>query len=298
MILFFIIGLAVMGLGIFAMVHSRRMDKLGKTYATVSSCVESSLQIMSASIPCYEVTFEIPTSYGVTYKTIKDEKSYNVGDTVEIFYDAEADKVELAKNVSPKNSKGPLLLIGFGAMICALIVATNYIGPKVGRDYEKSNVNSSASVKLKLNSDGYASKAPDMSADEKFSEYYFIPFNESENYGYNIKIYHSGIGVVLIFPTESMGKGLQQTFAFYVDEDELETVVKDTKEYNFADFTIEKFDGADNQYLYFYDGEERVGSGGWGTGSRLYDSVSGHIKECVPDKVWDAIEREIDKYYE
>ncbi|MBE5948855.1 MAG: hypothetical protein E7261_07495 [Lachnospiraceae bacterium] len=443
MILFFIIGLAIIGLGIFAMVHSRKMAKLGKTYATVSSCVESSLQIMSASLPCYEVTFEIPTSYGVTYKTIKDEKSYNVGDTVEIFYDAEADKVELAKNVSPKDSKGPLLIIGFGAMICALIVASgmanrspefsdkfmlffsyliaivfiiaggyisviqptrrkknmsdchtvpgkiidfrrersddSYVyrpiygfyhdyqdmsiegkvagngrkyrqigrkvtivindvtdeiycledsddgkkmgfvflvigvlllgflvardfggyfgGSETGRDYGKNNVNSSVGAKLNLNSDGYALKAPDMPADEEFSEYFFMPHNESENYGYNIKIYHSGVGVVLIFPTESMSKGFQQTFAFYVDEDELETVVKDTKEYNFADFTIEKLNGADNHYLYYYDGDERVGSGGWGTGSRLYDSVTGHIKECVPDKVWDAIDREIKNYY-
>lgn len=61
---------------------------------------------------------------GVENKTIKDEHTYNVGDTVWIFYDAKNDKVELPKNVSPQNSKGPLLLIGFGAMICALIVAT------------------------------------------------------------------------------------------------------------------------------------------------------------------------------
>jgi len=258
MILFLIIGLAIIGLGIYVFVHGRKLDKLGKINATVSSCVESSRQV---------------------------------------FYDAEDDKVELVQEGSTKSSTGALILIGFGAMICVLIVATNYIGPKAGRDYGKNNV-SNVGTELKLNSDGYSNKAPSMTGDEAFSEYYYIPYNESKNYGYNIKIYHLGIGVVLIFPTESMSKGFQQTFAFYVDEDDLETVVKDTKEYNFADFTIEKLDGADNQYLYFYDGEGRVGSGGWGTGSRLYDSVTGHIKECVPDKVWDAIEREIDKYYE
>lgn len=444
MILFFIIGLAIIGLGSYAMVHGRRMNKLGKTYATVSTCVESSLNIMSQELPCYEVTFAIPTDYGVTYKSIKDEHKYNVGDTVEIFYDAEKDSVEFAKNVAPKDNKGPLILIAFGELWCAIILAAaraerspafsekfmlffsyalaivfiivgayvaiiqparrkrnmsdchtvpgklidfrrersddSYVyrpvygfyhdyqdmsiegkvagngrkyrqigrkvtivindatdeiycledsndGKKIGfifliigvlllgflvaRDFGgyfggsetqknsgKNDVSSSAAVKLNLNGDGYATKAPNMSSEEEFSEYYFIPYNESENYGYNIKIYHSGVGVVLIFPTESQSKGFQQAFAFYVDENKLETVVKDTKDYNFADFSIEKADGADNHYLYYYDGSEHVGSGGWGEGSRLYDSVTGHIKECVPDKVWNAINQEIKKYYE
>ena len=442
MVLFFIIGLAIIGLGIYVFFHGRKLDRLGKVNATVSNCVESSLQIMSQSIPCYEVTFEIPTSYGVTYKSMKVEKKYEVGDVVQIFYDPEADKVELVQNGSTSNNVGAFILIGFGALICALIVASSmaarspefsdkfmtffcyliavvfiiaggYIsviqptrrkknmsdchtvpgklidfrrersddsyvyrpiygfyhdyqdmsiegkvagngrkyrqigrkvtivindatdeiycledsndGKKLGfiflvagilllgflvaRDFGgffggsesqknigKNNV-SNVGAELKLNSDGYSNKAPNMTGDEAFSEYYFLPFNESKNYGYNIKIYHSGIGAVLIFPTESMSKGFQQTFAFYVDDDELETVVKDTKEYNFADLTIEKLDGADNHYLYYYDGNERVGSGGWGTGSRLYDSVTDHIKDCVPDKVWDAIDREIKNYY-
>lgn len=226
-------------------------------------------------------------------------KYRQIGRKVTIVINDATDEIYCLEDSNDGKKLGFIFLVA-GILLLGFLVARDFGGFFGGSEAQKNtgkNNVSSVGTELKLNSDGYSNKAPNMTGDEAFSEYYFLPFNESKNYGYNIKIYHSGIGIVLIFPTESKSKAFQQTFAFYVDDDELETVVKDTKEYNFADFTIEKSDGADNHYLYYYDGNERVGSGGWGIGSRLYDSVTGHIKDCVPDKVWDAIDREIKNYY-
>lgn len=122
MLLFFIVGLAVMGLGIFAKVHGSRMYKCGITHAVVRECQPAVKQIGATQIPCSEITLEIPTAYGVVYKSIKDNRNYNVGDTVDVLYNPQNDTIEFPKNVSAPNSKGPYLLIGFGAMICILLV--------------------------------------------------------------------------------------------------------------------------------------------------------------------------------
>ncbi len=121
-ILFFILGIIVIGLGIYAIIHSRRMKKLGKIQAAVSNCVPSTIQILGHELPCYEITFEIPTAYGVTYNTIKDNKFYNIGEYVEIYYDANKDRVELAKNVSSSDGKGPLFVIAFGVFVSLTVV--------------------------------------------------------------------------------------------------------------------------------------------------------------------------------
>ena len=81
------------------------------------------------------MTFEVHTQYGTVYKTIKDNENYNVGQQVEVMYNLDTDGFDLPKNVSPKSSKGPYLIIAFGAII-SLIVATPVISLFV-TDYEK-----------------------------------------------------------------------------------------------------------------------------------------------------------------
>lgn len=124
MILFLLLGIVFMALGIYSMTHSRKMRKLGMSQAYVQDCQPSTLEVLSKSIPCNEITLEIHTAYGVVYKTVKDNLNYQIGQAVDVFYDAQTDKLELAKNVAPADPKGPLLVIGFGAMIVLLIISS------------------------------------------------------------------------------------------------------------------------------------------------------------------------------
>ena len=112
--LFFIIGLAIVGLGIYAKVHSNRMNKLGITNATVLAHQPAVKKIGQTEIPCTEVTLEIPVEFGAVNKTVLDNGTYNVGDVVGIYYDAEKDYVEFPKNISEKGSMGPHVLMGCG----------------------------------------------------------------------------------------------------------------------------------------------------------------------------------------
>lgn len=124
-LVFFLLGIGVIALGVVALRHSKRMDKLGRSRARVHDCQPSTMEILSQSIPCYEVTFEIQTASGTFYKSMKDELEYQVGDYVEIFYDAQNDKIELPKNVSPVNSKGPYAVIAFGGHEAAVERTSN-----------------------------------------------------------------------------------------------------------------------------------------------------------------------------
>lgn len=451
MIFVMILGIAVIALGIYALKHSKRMNKLGRTQARVENCQPSSMEILSKQIPCYEVTFEIYTPHGVVYKSMKDSENYEIGQEIEVFYDAQKDKIELPKNVSPANSKGPYAIIGFGAIfvlvpilygigvysatfsegitklfiyslaLLFVVVGVNVaiikprkrkkamvdcykvqgtlvdfitkrskkdghlytpiysfyyngqdmhmtgnvsgnsskyrqIGRRVtivintatgekycledmdtgrkigflflsigviltvifeGKDFfglfggSNNNISNASDnsingsrFELNLNDDGYSNEAVTLPEDERFCEYYYVPANKDGTYSYNIKIYHYGIGVVTIFPNESNGKGIVQTYSFYLDKQDLELVVKDSKEYSFTDLAGNVVDAEDaketmdHKYLYYYDGKEREGSGGYGVEASLFDSVAEHIEDCVPQNVWNAIESEIERYYE
>lgn len=432
----FILGIGIIALGIFALRHSKRMYKLGKNLALVHDCQDSDVQVLAKNLPGYEVTFEIQTPNGVIYRSIKDNQSYNVGEYVEIFYDPQTDKVELPKNVSPANSKGPYAIIGFGVMLCVLAVLftaaqfssalkdglmtfftffllvallgggayasiirpgkrkkamgnchtvegilvdykrtrrkrnrSNYtpiyafyhnnqqmriegevsgngskyrqIGRKVtivindvtgekycledmkegkkvgyiiiafglvlaalviGSDFfGGSNNSSDSSYVFDFNNSGYSTEPVNLPADEYYSEYNYMPTDMTANYAYNIKIYDYGIGVVTIFPTESTGKDFHQSFSFKLSYKNLKPVVDDTDKYDFEQLAGETgtSEGAEsNEYVYYYNGKERVGSGGYDVDSDSFDSVVQHIKDCVPDEVWNAIEQEMQAYYE
>ncbi len=442
MFLFFILGLGIIGLGVYAKVHSNRMNKLGIIKAKVLAHQPTVKKIGQTEIPCTQVTLEIPVEFGAVTKTVLDNGKYNVGDVVDIYYDAEKDFVEFPKNISEQGSMGPYVLMGFGAMISLLVLfaelserseiirsgfttALSYfvalalilggaflaiIRPmrrkkelincrtvsgklvdyrsekhrrrervyrpiyefndngelvriegeqssngsrnrQIGREVtivindrtgEKYCLDDVAGIRkvalicmvfgvvvlfiligkgvgtghngapgigrsgydLELNEKGYSIGSITMPEDERYYEYYYMPASEDETYAYNVTLYDYGVGVVTIFPMESNGKGLNQSFAFYLEYEDLKPIIKDGKEYDFEDLagTTQNPDTAqgneDYQYLYYYDGKECEGSGGYGVDSEEFDRVAEHIKAAVPKNVWSAVKDEIKKYYD
>ncbi|MBQ9765387.1 MAG: hypothetical protein IJW18_04255 [Lachnospiraceae bacterium] len=448
MILFFAIGLLLMGLGVYAKVHSYRMDKLGLTKAKVIDCKKTTKKLGSLDIPCCELTLEIKIDGGgPVQRSVKHDTSYSIGDEVDIYYDSASDKIEFPKNISPKDSKGPYILIGFGAFICLLLGMSElakhsdemnrafmqglatfvaealafgglYLGiirpakrkkamsfcrkvpgklvdyrrkgsrsegytyepiyefyyngevlridgemsssgskfRRIGKEVtivineetgEKYCLDDVAGIKksaimcmiigfallvvlpfidfgqataedtvntvsgdslLKgvelefIEGKEYSNAFLDMPEDESFSEYYHVSTEEMERYTYNIKVYDGcGVGVVTIFPNRTTGKGFHQMYSFYVDEEKLEAVVQDAKDYEFDSLAVDSLVSGDktelHEYLYRYDGTERLGSGGYGVKASLFHGVAQNIIDAVPDNVWEAIEDEMDRYY-
>lgn len=244
MIIFFILGLVIIGLGVYAKVHSDRMNKLCITKATVLAHQPAVKKIGQMEIP-----------------------------------------------------------VEFGAMI-SLLVLFILIGKGVGMGHNREPGIGRSGYDLELNEKGYSIGSITMPEDERYYEYYYVPASEDETYAYNVTLYDYGVGVVTIFPMESNGKGLNQSFAFYMEYEDLKSVIKDGKEYDFEELagTTQNPDTAqgnvDYQYLYYYDGKEHEGSGGYGVDSETFDSVVEHIKAAVPKNVWSAVKEEIKKYYE
>lgn len=117
MIVLLFLGVAIIALGIYSIVHNRKMEKRGRSQARVQVCMQSTMEVMSKTIPCYEIVLEIYTAQGMICRTIRDGQPYEIGQYVDVFYDDQADKVTLAKHVTPSTSKAPWVLIGFGVMI-------------------------------------------------------------------------------------------------------------------------------------------------------------------------------------
>lgn len=448
MILFFLIGVLIMVLGIKVLISEKKKEKSNRLTAVVQNCRESYMDTEASGQGKYEITLEVHTDFGVTYKTINSRDSHNIGEILHVYYDVQEDTVQLTSNVN-SNIKGGWAIIGFGAIWCALLAlpmlaqtsekageiigsifafglpllfvvigfnlsvvksmkikkemvhcttvqgrivdyrtkrsrkhGTTYqpaygffyngeertiwgsvssnsskyrqlgrqvtivINNKTGDVYCREDQNFSKrfgimfglfglfilivvcasffagdgmsmyngssdsgytrddTYSLQLNSDGYSTKSISLPSDEKYTEYYYLPGEENGTYGYNIKIYQYGIGVVTIFPLQTTGKGINQVYAFYVDEENIRAVVTDSKEYDFNDLLpagrkdVEVDGTVNNEYLYFYNGSERIGSGGYGVESALFTYISNNVKSCVPASVWAAIEKEIERYYE
>ena len=78
-IIFFLIGVGIIALGVLTLVREYK-DKRKKSYrAVVTNCVESFKDTMTTNKRHYDVTVEIQTDYGVTYKTIKSNRDYGTG---------------------------------------------------------------------------------------------------------------------------------------------------------------------------------------------------------------------------
>ncbi len=144
----------------------------------------------------------------------------------------------------------------------------------------------------------------DRTKNTAYSEYSYVPNDKSNNaYGYTIKVYNNCVGEITIFPMKSNGNSINQSFTFYVDESALTTVIEDVTTYYFGDIAGENADdkteegSTSYEYIYYYDGNIKFGSGGYDIEAPIFVSVAKHIKECVPRNVWNDIEEEIDRYY-
>lgn len=461
MILMFLIGILIIALGIRVLIQERKEKKKRCYRAVVTNCDESFMDVRSTGRRHYDVTLEIQTDYGVTYKTIKSDRDYGTGYVCQVHYDVQTDTAEFARDYRQNKSKDGWIAIGFGVLWSAIIglvmwmqqsetgseiggrifgygisitfvciglyaliikpiknrkqmgdcqevpgrivdfttrrgskrnrklycpiygfyyqgmeqtihgtISSNtdkyrQIGRKVtivinnktgqiycaedektGRNMEllfgavgmlfltillladftdvlpadnNNNNNNKSGYSsdeeagndynnqlLDLNSDGYSTQSINMPPDIEYTEYIYMPGEDNVGcnaYGYTIKIYEEGVGEVIIFPVESTGKRLNQFFSFNVLMSDLKLVIKDIQQYDYEEIVGEHNkevtgDGImAHEYVYYYDGEERKGSGGYGIDSYVFTSVTNHIKGCVPIKVWNAIEDEIDNYY-
>lgn len=457
MVIFFLIGVAIIALGIRMLVVDYK-DKKRKTYkAMVIECVENYDDVRYTNRRYYDVTLEIETDYGILRKTIQTNKLYNIGYGCEVYYDIQTDSTNFAKGDRKSKVKESLFVIGFGVIWCTIIglamwmqtskeaaqiggmilaygIAITFVciglyglivmpikrkksmedckiipgkqvdftvrrgkkgrklyNPIYGFYYNgmEQTIHSSMSSNtskyrqigrpvniivnektgviccaedvsstrkmyilfgvmgavvltimvlsnftdvsqngdnsrensvdysyeyetyndklLDVNSEGYSTKHLEMSAAERYSEYTYLPGEENigkKAYGYTIKVYNCGVGEVIIFPIESTGKGFNQFFSFNVNKSNINFVIDDTKQYDYNKIVGENDyetigDGfITHEYIYYYDGKVRRGSGGYDIESYIFTSVANHIKGCVPVKVWEAINEEIDRYYE
>ena len=121
MIIGFLIGIAITILGIYVVIRNKRLLKGRHVYAVVQDCQPSSMNVLSAEIPCSMITLEIPTSRGIIYKQMRHQNSFAPGETMEVYYDEENDKLERAENVRQNSGSGPYILIGFGVLWCVIM---------------------------------------------------------------------------------------------------------------------------------------------------------------------------------
>lgn len=121
MIIGFLIGIAIIILGIYVVIRNKRLLKGRHVHAVVQDCQPSSINVISTEIPCSMITLEIPTSHGIIYKQMRHQKSFAQGETMEVYYDEENDTLELAENVRLNSGTGPYILIGFGVLWCVIM---------------------------------------------------------------------------------------------------------------------------------------------------------------------------------
>lgn len=116
----FVLGLIFIAISIFVIIRNKKYEKGRHIYAVVSDCQTATMNVMSAEIPCTQVTIEIPTSNGIVYKQLKHANVFNPGDVIEIYYSDKHDTFELAENVKLNSGKGPYLLMALGFGFCML----------------------------------------------------------------------------------------------------------------------------------------------------------------------------------
>lgn len=129
MILAILIGIAITMLGIWVMLRTNRFSKLKKVDAVVCASEPSTMKIGKIELPCVEVKMQIQTSNGIVIRGMKMDRVYADGEIIEIYYDEERDKLELASNVKTnKSSGGPLILTGFGVLWTLICIGAMYAG--------------------------------------------------------------------------------------------------------------------------------------------------------------------------
>lgn len=165
-----------------------------------------------------------------------------------------------------------------------------------------------------LNSDGYCYRFVDteIPADTEYVEYYYMPLEEKEGtFGYLVRIYDNGVGQLTMFPSVTMqDKSFRQCIAFWCGKDAVATVGKDIGQYDMEELCARETEeeavdygiytgnaGELSEYIYYYDGSGRTGSGGTQVHAEPFHTVRGHIIDGVPDSVWTAVKDEMADYF-
>lgn len=121
MIFALIIGILIIALGVYSWISTKKKEKQGRLNAVVCNCSQNYIELMGETEVAYEISLEVHTEYGVTYKTVKSEKSYNIGDNIPVYYNVQDDTIALAKQ-GQTDMKSHLAIIGFGVLWCAIII--------------------------------------------------------------------------------------------------------------------------------------------------------------------------------
>lgn len=131
MLIAFLICILVIILGLFLQYREHQFKKASKITATIIERYESQIMIMNVPFPCVEINISIPTAYGDVYKTMKVDEKYINGDTIEVLYNENNDKIELAQNMKEGTKNGGFLLSCIGAVMC-LILGSSYLFEGLG----------------------------------------------------------------------------------------------------------------------------------------------------------------------
>lgn len=165
-----------------------------------------------------------------------------------------------------------------------------------------------------LNSDGYCYQyvSAQMPENTERIEYFYMPL-EQENgvFGYQIAFYENGVGQLTLFPSVTVpDRSFQQGISFWCGESTILKLGEDLSLYqveelceqeteeeavDYGIFTGES--GEISEYIYYFDGNERKGSGGVSIHAEPFGTVRAHMIDSVPDEVWTAANAEMTSYY-
>lgn len=117
MIILVILGIAIMALAIWVIRNNKRMSRGRAIHAYVNGCEAGSKNILGVDIPVFTLTLSIPTSYGTKEMPFEFNTPKDIGDTIEVFYDEEKDRLQLAKDVKLNQGNGPKILLLVGVIM-------------------------------------------------------------------------------------------------------------------------------------------------------------------------------------
>ena len=126
--LFLLIGIAIIGLGIYVKIHNYRMLRHGeKVTAVVAFSEPANIQIAGEEIGGYKNTIYIPTAHGTIEKELTEEHPRKPDDHVSGFYIEQSDQFMKEEDVKQNQGAGPYFLIAFGVLWCGIILIADWM---------------------------------------------------------------------------------------------------------------------------------------------------------------------------
>ncbi len=159
----------------------------------------------------------------------------------------------------------------------------------------------------------YADIIGDMPENMEYVEYFYAPSDFSRGtFAYHVALYENGVGQLTLFPSVSVsGRSFHQYISFWCGPDAIIQLGNDMTVYDFnsldegayvtgeVDYGIQTVGSGDvTEYIYYYDGVNRSGSGGTSVQTEAMHVVRGHFVEAVPECIWAAAEAEMQTYFE